>query len=87
MEAAMVQAAESRDTARHVFVKNVLDKHQRALDLTDDSRRTSAAPLVFRNQQIVDVEVYFGWSLPHKAARRLCRGFRRSRSVCVPECL
>ena len=34
---------------------------------TNGRRFRNTEILTIRNQQIVDVEVYFGWSLPHKA--------------------
>ena len=34
---------------------------------TDGRRFRNTEILTIRNQHIVDVEVYFGWSLPHKA--------------------
>ena len=34
---------------------------------TDGHRFRNTEILTIREQQIVDVEVYFGWSLPHKA--------------------
>jgi ketosteroid isomerase-like protein len=34
---------------------------------TNGHRFRNSEILTIRNQQIVDVEVYFGWSIPHKA--------------------
>jgi hypothetical protein len=34
---------------------------------TDGHRFRNTEILTIRDQHIVDVEVYFGWSLPHKA--------------------
>jgi ketosteroid isomerase-like protein len=36
---------------------------------TDGHRFRNTEILTIRDQHIVDVEVYFGWSLPHKAPR------------------